>query len=329
MFALGDVLQCSDQLHYSVVRARHRFDNAVDMPDRAVGQHNARTMFFTRHRIFDGLDADFPNLGNVEVGLAALPVLAAPRAGLVGWYRFEEGSGTVVADASLRVEVTATGDDTTLAGIQRLVADAQASRSRTQALADRAAALLFYVAIVAGAVTALVWTLLGQPSFALDRSDQFRPPPPPKVGSEQMKKEVDEVIKFNATLTPEQKAVVEFMRDGPRSTGQSGHWLQFAEDLSRRDHYDLDRDVKLFFSVGNVVMDAFIAANPARRETLLDDRTVVVDATEGASDSATSGCSQPRWASTPTSETICVFTWSGSTRMRGVPPAGPSARQAR
>ncbi len=66
-------------------------------------------------------------------------------------------AGTVVADASLRIAVTATGEETALAGIQRMVAEAQASRSRTQVLADRAAALLFYLAIAAGAITALVW----------------------------------------------------------------------------------------------------------------------------------------------------------------------------
>jgi hypothetical protein len=101
--------------------------------------------------------------------------------------------------------------------------------------------------------------------FALDRSDQFRPPPPPKVGSEELQKEVDEVVQFNANLTPQQKALVEFMRDGPRSTGQSGHWLKFAQAVSRRDHNDLDRDVKLFFTVGNVAMDAFIACWEAKR----------------------------------------------------------------
>jgi hypothetical protein len=101
--------------------------------------------------------------------------------------------------------------------------------------------------------------------FALDRADQFRPPPPPKVGSDQLKKEVEEVVNFNATLSAEQKAVVEFMRDGPRSTGQSGHWLRFAEDVSRRDRHTLDQDVKLFFAVANVAMDAFIAAWEAKR----------------------------------------------------------------
>lgn len=100
---------------------------------------------------------------------------------------------------------------------------------------------------------------------ALTRADQFRPGPPPKVGTKQIADEVAEVLKYNAGLTPEQKAVVEFMRDGPRSTGQSGHWLRFAQDVSRRDNHDLARDVKLFFTVGAVAMDAFIAAWDSKR----------------------------------------------------------------
>ena len=85
------------------------------------------------------------------------------------------------------------------------------------------------------------------------------------VGSPQLRKEIDEVIAYNANLTVEQKALVEFMRDGPRSTGQSGHWLHLAQDVSRRDQNDLDRDVKLYFAVGNTAMDAFIAAWDAKR----------------------------------------------------------------
>jgi len=101
--------------------------------------------------------------------------------------------------------------------------------------------------------------------FALERSDQFRAPEPPAWGSRRFKDEVAEVIAVNGELTLEQKAIVEFMREGPRSTGQSGHWLQFAQDLSRRDGYGLDDDVKLFFAVSNVVMDAFIACWDSKR----------------------------------------------------------------
>lgn len=101
--------------------------------------------------------------------------------------------------------------------------------------------------------------------FALLRADQFRPGPPPKVGSPQLQKEIEEIIKYNATLSPEQKAIVEFMRDGPRSTGQSGHWLRFAQMVARRDRYTLDQDVKIYFAVANVAMDAFIAAWETKR----------------------------------------------------------------
>ena len=101
--------------------------------------------------------------------------------------------------------------------------------------------------------------------LVLERSDLFRPPPPPKVGSAQLQKEVDEVIAFNAGLSMKQRAVVEFMRDGPRSTGQSGHWLRFAQDVSRRDKYGIDQDVKLFFSVAGIAFDAFIACWDAKR----------------------------------------------------------------
>lgn len=102
-------------------------------------------------------------------------------------------------------------------------------------------------------------------SVGLDRNDQFRGEGPPKPDSDQFRKEVDEAVQANASLTLEQKAVVEFMRDGPRSTGQSGHWLLFAQDVSRRDHYDLDQDVKLFFSVANVAFDAFISCWETKR----------------------------------------------------------------
>jgi Cu2+-exporting ATPase len=70
-------------------------------------------------------------------------------------------AGTVNSgDSSLRVEVTAVGEDTALSGIMRLVLEAQRSKSPTQLLADRAAAFLFYAAIAAAALTALVWILL-------------------------------------------------------------------------------------------------------------------------------------------------------------------------
>jgi len=79
-------------------------------------------------------------------------------------------AGTVAAGGSLRIRVTATGEATALSGIMRLVAAAQASSSRAQVLADRAAALLFYVALAAGTLTLVVWWLLGDPEGALVRT---------------------------------------------------------------------------------------------------------------------------------------------------------------
>ncbi|MFD6817714.1 heavy metal translocating P-type ATPase [Microbacterium sp. NPDC060132] len=79
-------------------------------------------------------------------------------------------AGTVATDSGLRVEITATGDDTTLAGIQRLVTEAQNSSSRAQRLADTAAGWLFWFALGAAAITAVVWTLVGLPDDAVVRT---------------------------------------------------------------------------------------------------------------------------------------------------------------
>jgi Cu2+-exporting ATPase len=79
-------------------------------------------------------------------------------------------AGTVASRGSLRVRITAVGDQTALSGIMRLVAAAQASGSRAQALADRAAAILFYVAVVSGAITFVYWWLSGDKEHALIRT---------------------------------------------------------------------------------------------------------------------------------------------------------------
>jgi Cu2+-exporting ATPase len=67
--------------------------------------------------------------------------------------------GTTNTDGSLRVRVSATGDETALSGIMRLVDEAQQSKSRTQVLADRAAGWLFYAALGVAVITAIAWTI--------------------------------------------------------------------------------------------------------------------------------------------------------------------------
>lgn len=79
-------------------------------------------------------------------------------------------AGTVATDSGVRVEVTAIGDDTALAGIQKLVTDAQASSSRAQRIADTAAAWLFWFALGAAVITAITWALLGMPDAAVVRT---------------------------------------------------------------------------------------------------------------------------------------------------------------
>ena len=76
-------------------------------------------------------------------------------------------AGTVSTDSSIRVRVTAVGDDTALAGIQRLVAEAQMSNSRAQVLADRFAKWLFYIATAAAAITFVAWALTGDMNQAV------------------------------------------------------------------------------------------------------------------------------------------------------------------
>ena len=78
-------------------------------------------------------------------------------------------AGTVSTDSSIRVRITAVGDDTALAGIGRHVAEAQESRSRSQVLADKAAALLFYVATGAAVITAVAWSVFGTADEAVVR----------------------------------------------------------------------------------------------------------------------------------------------------------------
>ncbi|HYN19303.1 MAG TPA: heavy metal translocating P-type ATPase, partial [Actinomycetes bacterium] len=90
------------------------------------------------------------------------PVAKGPGARMV--------AGTVVTDSAVRARVEAVGEGTALAGIRRLVEQAQASGSRAQALADRAAGLLFWFALGAGLVTAVVWLALGEPDQAVERT---------------------------------------------------------------------------------------------------------------------------------------------------------------
>nr|WP_276305722.1 heavy metal translocating P-type ATPase [Halomarina sp. PSR21] len=139
----------------------------------------ARLMPDTAERITGSGDTETVPVGDLETGDLVLvrPGASVPADGVVeegdsdvdeamvtGESRpvsKEPGSevigGTINGEGSLRVRVTATGEDTALAGIMRLVEEAQTSKSRTQVLADRAAGWLFYAAVAAAAVTTVAW----------------------------------------------------------------------------------------------------------------------------------------------------------------------------
>ena len=162
--------------HWIEMRSVRRASSALD--------ELARLMPDTAERITDSGDTEEVPVSELEEGDLVLvrPGASVPADGVV-----EEGDsdvneamitgesrpvskepgdevigGTVNGDGSLRVRIDATGDETTLAGIMRLVEDAQQSKSKTQMLADRAAGWLFYVALGAAVVTGIAWTLAVQ-----------------------------------------------------------------------------------------------------------------------------------------------------------------------
>lgn len=100
--------------------------------------------------------------------------------------------------------------------------------------------------------------------LGLDSGSQHRPGPPPMLGSAELAKDIDSVVWMQAHMAYPERALVEFMRDGPRSVQQAGHWLIFARNISVRDSHTLDQDVKMYFLNQMAAMDGFIACWDAK-----------------------------------------------------------------
>ena len=102
--------------------------------------------------------------------------------------------------------------------------------------------------------------------FAMKSADQYRPQPVmnhyPFSGVEA---EVDRAIEYSRTLGDREKAIAEYWADGPNSELPPGHWCLFAAYVSQRDHHGIDDDAKMFFVLGNAVMDASIASWESKR----------------------------------------------------------------
>ena len=101
--------------------------------------------------------------------------------------------------------------------------------------------------------------------FALAHGAEFRPAAPARYPSGAYVKQVEDILHESAKLGDREKAIAEYWSDGPSSELPPGHWCLFAEWVSRRDGHGIDEDAKMFFALGNAVLDAGIAAWDAKR----------------------------------------------------------------
>ena len=101
--------------------------------------------------------------------------------------------------------------------------------------------------------------------FALEEADQFRPPTPPMFPQLKYKKETIGIVLLSALLNDKKKVIATYWADGPSTETPPGHWNLFAQFVSARDAHTLDQDVKMFFALGNALLDASIACWEAKR----------------------------------------------------------------
>ncbi|MBL8048587.1 MAG: vanadium-dependent haloperoxidase [Chthonomonas sp.] len=101
--------------------------------------------------------------------------------------------------------------------------------------------------------------------FGLTRASQFRTDGPPAYGSGAQIAQAQELLNITSNLTDKQRVIAEYWADGPRSVTPPGHWNLFAQYVSSRDRHDLDKDVKMFFILGNTLFDASVACWDMKR----------------------------------------------------------------
>jgi hypothetical protein len=101
--------------------------------------------------------------------------------------------------------------------------------------------------------------------FALTAPSAVRPTSPPAFGSPTYLAQAQDVVDLTADLNETRKVIAEYWADGPRTVLPPGHWQIFGQFVSDRDRHTLDDDVKMFFMLGNAVMDAGIACWDCKR----------------------------------------------------------------
>jgi hypothetical protein len=101
--------------------------------------------------------------------------------------------------------------------------------------------------------------------FAMASGSALRPGPPARYPSADYANQAADLLAISASLTDVQKVTAEYFADGPNSEFPPGHWALFAQFVSRRDGHTLDDDVRMFFALGNALLDAGICAWDAKR----------------------------------------------------------------
>lgn len=102
-------------------------------------------------------------------------------------------------------------------------------------------------------------------AFAVADAASLRPQAPPLAGTDEFRRQTQEIVDLTANLTDREKVIAEYWADGPGTVLPPGHWCLFAQWVSARDRNTLDQDVKLFFMVANAVMDAGICCWETKR----------------------------------------------------------------
>ena len=101
--------------------------------------------------------------------------------------------------------------------------------------------------------------------FAMAAPNQMRPEAPAQFGTKRYKKQAREIIDLSAKLNDKSKAIAVYWADGPNTETPAGHWNMLAQFVSQRDAHTLDQDVKMFFILGNALLDASIAVWECKR----------------------------------------------------------------
>ena len=95
--------------------------------------------------------------------------------------------------------------------------------------------------------------------FALTSANQFQPRSPALAGGEAYDRQAEAIRRLSAGLTDRDKVIAEYWADGPATETPPGHWALFAQYVSRRDRHTTEEDVKMFFALGNALLDASIS----------------------------------------------------------------------